>query len=110
MTKVKTGLDIICTDQLLRSGIKGKIGYLCHPASVNKGIQHGIDLIKKSFGDQLIKIFSPQHGLFADVQDNMIESGHFFHKYFQLQVHSLYSETRKPTNEMLEGRVVHKKV
>jgi uncharacterized protein YbbC (DUF1343 family) len=33
----------------------------------------------------------------------MIESDHFRHPYFNLPVYSLYSETRKPSPEMLEG-------
>lgn len=70
---------------------------------MNATLDHGIDLLKECFRDRFKKIFSPQHGLFAEAQDNMIESDHFFHPHYQLPVYSLYSETRKPTGEMLEG-------
>lgn len=83
--------------------IEGNVGYLCHPASVDENCQHGIPLLKEIFGERLKKLFSPQHGIFADVQDNMVESDHFHHSYFDLPVFSLYSETRKPSAEMLEG-------
>ena len=49
------------------------------------------------------KVFSPQHGLAGEMQDNMEESKHFHHPYFNLPVYSLYSETRIPTDEMLAG-------
>lgn len=97
---VVTGLDSLKTVNL---EIKGNIGYLCHAASIDSKYDHGIDVIKSVYGSKLKKIFSPQHGLFADVQDNMVESDHFHHSYYDLPVYSLYSETRKPTREMLEG-------
>lgn len=89
--------------QLIYQKINGNIGYLCHAASVDSNYAHGIDVVKSIFGSRLKKLFSPQHGLFADVQDNMIETSHFHHNYYDLPVYSLYSETRKPTAEMLEG-------
>lgn len=103
MNKVKTGLDVLSTKSSIQSSIKGKIGYLCHPASVDSNYEHGIEVLKKCFKTQLTKIFSPQHGLSAEVQDNMVESDHFFHVHFKLPVYSLYSETRKPSNDMLSG-------
>ena len=44
-----------------------------------------------------------QHGFVTDVQDNMVETTHYTHPYFKLPVYSLYSETRIPTDEMLQG-------
>ena len=103
MSTVLTGLERLVSDEKTHASIKGNIGYLCHAASVNANFEHGIDLLKKIFGSRLKKIFSPQHGLYAEEQDNMIESDHFFHPFYQLPVYSLYSETRKPTDSMLEG-------
>ncbi len=102
MKKVFTGLDRLVSPDITKT-IGGNIGYLCHAPSVDRNLTHGIDILKKTFGDRFKKIFSPQHGLFGDLQDNMIESGHFFHPYYKLPVYSLYSETRQPTDEMLEG-------
>ena len=100
---VLTGLEVLANDEDLQRSIKGNIGYLCHAASIDSNYKHGIDLLKGCFGDRLKKLFSPQHGLYAEEQDNMIESDHFFHPFYQLPVYSLYSETRKPTVEMLQG-------
>lgn len=100
---VVTGIDIIKNRKNLSDLYKGGIGYLAHAASVDSELDHGIGIIKQCFGNRLKKIFSPQHGLVGDVQDNMIESDHFHHPYFELPVYSLYSDTRKPTSQMLEG-------
>jgi uncharacterized protein YbbC (DUF1343 family) len=47
-------------------------------------------------------LFSPQHGFFAEKQDNMIESGHFRDPVLNIPVFSLYSETRIPTADMFD--------
>lgn len=98
---LQTGLDRLLKEETLQDSITGRIGYLCHSASVNAEARHGVLGIKAIFGDRLKAIFAPQHGFATDAQDNMIESPHFFHPYFQVPVYSLYSETRVPTPEML---------
>ena len=100
---VVTGLDSIKQGSGWSEKFPGKVGYVAHAASVDQQLQHGISIFKETFGSKFTKIFSPQHGLVGDVQDNMIESDHFHHPYFDLPVYSLYSETRKPTPEMLSG-------
>jgi uncharacterized protein YbbC (DUF1343 family) len=99
---VVTGLDIIKDSKSIDRQYSGGVAYLAHGASVDGKLEHGIAIMKKRFGNRFIKVFSPQHGLVGDVQDNMIESDHFHHPYFGLPVYSLYSETRKPTTEMLQ--------
>ncbi len=101
--KVLTGLERILNDKNLQTQFKGKIGYLCHSASVTHELEHGLIALKKVFGERLIKVFGPQHGFVTDVQDNMVESNHYVHPFFKIPVYSLYSETRIPTDEMLEG-------
>jgi uncharacterized protein YbbC (DUF1343 family) len=51
----------------------------------------------------LAAIFGPQHGFHATLQDNMIETPHERDARRQVPVYSLYSETREPTREMLDG-------
>ena len=101
--QVVTGLDIIKHSDSWVQKFPGNIAYVGHAASVDGELKHGISIFKERFGERLTKIFSPQHGLVGDEQDNMIESDHFHHPYFDLPIYSLYSETRKPTAEMLEG-------
>jgi len=103
MKKVKTGVDILFEDFRLCDEFKGKIGLLCHNASTTGDFEHTALKFKQKFGARFIKIFGPQHGFATDVQDNMVETNHFKHPYFKIPVYSLYSETRIPTDEMLEG-------
>ncbi len=95
------GLDQLINSSDLQKRFSGNIGYLCNSASVDRNLIFGMVHLKKIFGSRLKKVFSPQHGLFADVQDNMLESPHFRSKYFELDVFSLYSETRSPEYEWL---------
>lgn len=97
------GLDRLISDKALQDSIKGNIGLLCHSASITSDIVHAAIKIKEIFGKRLIKLFGPQHGFVTDVQDNMVETDHYIHPYFGIQVYSLYSETRIPTDEMLKG-------
>lgn len=98
-----TGLDRLEQEANLREKYKGNVAYLCHAASVNQNLEHGLVVMKNIFKERLVKVFSPQHGFVSDVQDNMVESNHFFHPFFKVPIYSLYSETRIPTDEMLQG-------
>jgi uncharacterized protein YbbC (DUF1343 family) len=80
-----------------------RVGIVCNPASVNHRLQHIADLLAARPRTELAAIFGPQHGFRADVQENMIETGHARDDVRRVPVHSLYSETREPTREMLEG-------
>lgn len=100
---VVTGLSRLRKDKELQRRFKGKIGLLCHSASIDTDYTHSLEVFQEIFGDQIIKVYGPQHGFVTDVQDNMIETDHYTHPHFKLPIYSLYSETRKPTDEMLEG-------
>lgn len=101
--KVYTGLDVLTNDKELQKSFKGNVALLCHNASIDSSYTHAIFKFKEIFKSRFIKIFGPQHGFSTDVQDNMVESDHYIHPYFKIPVYSLYSETRIPTDEMLEG-------
>lgn len=103
MHHVQTGLERLALEKSIQDRFKGQIALLCHNASVNQQFEFAPAIFKKIFGKRLVKLFGPQHGLVTDVQDNMIESHHSHHPYYDLPVYSLYSETRTPTDEMLEG-------
>ena len=101
--KVATGLERLISDNKLQEDIKGNIGLLIHSASITSDFEIAFLPLKKIFKNRIKKIFGPQHGFLTTAQDNMIESKDFIHPYFKTIVHSLYSEVRKPTEEMLEG-------
>lgn len=83
--------------------LKGaRVALICNQASVNHSFHHAADLIHEHPEIQLRALFGPQHGIRGDVQDNMIETGHSVDRKTGLPVHSLYSETREPTDAMLQ--------
>lgn len=100
MKKIATGLDSLSH---IHDRFKGHVALLCHNASVDSGCIHAAFRFKEMFGARFIKIFGPQHGFSTDAQDNMIETDHSIHPYFKIPVYSLYSETRIPTDAMLDG-------
>lgn len=87
----------------LQKTFKGTIALLCNNASVDSTFTPSAFRFKEIFGNRFVKLFGPQHGFSTNAQDNMIETDHFIHPYFNIHVYSLYSETRIPTDEMLEG-------
>tara|TARA_R110002073_G_scaffold40547_5_gene114932 strand:+ start:18447 stop:19631 length:1185 start_codon:yes stop_codon:yes gene_type:complete len=101
--KVLTGLDVLVNDESLQKKYKGNIALLCHNASVDGTFTHAAIKFKEIFGSRFVKMFGPQHGFSTDVQDNMVETDHYIHPHFKVPVYSLYSETRIPTDEMLEN-------
>ncbi len=80
-----------------------KAGLLIHPASVNRKLTQTREIIFKSKKVRLSALFGPQHGIFGNTQDNMIEWEGFHDKKTGIPVYSLYGKTRKPTPEMLEN-------
>jgi uncharacterized protein YbbC (DUF1343 family) len=99
---ITTGLERLAREKDLQKKILGKVAYLGHSASVDSNYTLGVYHLKNIFGDRLIKFLGPQHGLFSNVQDNMVETKDFIHPYFKLPVLSLYSEIRTPSDEMLK--------
>ncbi|MBV6653615.1 MAG: DUF1343 domain-containing protein [Mameliella sp.] len=100
---VQTGLDRLLHSKELQDDCGYAIGYLCHNASITASGVDGLTALYNVFGDRLQAVFSPQHGLFGEAQDNMIESPHYTHPFFKIPVHSLYEAHRTPTPEMLEA-------
>lgn len=77
------------------------VGLICNQASVDHGFRHVADLFHEHPQVRLQALFGPQHGIRGDLQDNMIETDHAVDLQTSLPIHSLYSETREPTEEML---------
>lgn len=97
---VKTGLDVLLENHLSR--LKGRrIGLVAHAASVNSRLSNAIDLFSAHPAIDLKAIFGPQHGIFAETQDNMVEWNGYRDPSSGIPVYSLYGETRRPTSRML---------
>ncbi len=97
-----TGLDQIRNETPVK--LRGrKAGVLCHPASVASDYTHITSVFLNKSDCTLASLFGPQHGLFGQTQDNMIEWSSSVHPVLGIPLHSLYGEHRKPTSEMLYG-------
>ncbi len=99
--KVLTGLDLF-KSSLPRRFNGARTGLLVHPASVNKKLLHGSELFLNTTKLKLNAFFGPQHGIYGQTQDNMVEWKGFTDPKTNIPVYSLYGETRKPTHSMLE--------
>jgi uncharacterized protein YbbC (DUF1343 family) len=79
-----------------------RLGLLCNQGSTDRNFLHSRDIVNAVLPGQLKCLFSPQHGFFADKQDNMIESSHMTDRVTGLPLFSLYGEMRKPNGEMFD--------
>jgi uncharacterized protein YbbC (DUF1343 family) len=101
MTKVLTGIENLINKP--RQWISNeRIGLLCNPASVDRHLTPSRQLLNQVFPEQLKALYSPQHGLFAEKQDNMIESENMLDPVLKIPVFSLYGKTRIPDARMFE--------
>ena len=99
MTDVITGLEHFL-EQPSRFIGEERLGLLCNPASTGRNFEHARLMIDRRLPGRLKALFSPQHGFFAEKQDNMIESDDTIDPVLGLPVFSLYGTTREPTDEM----------
>jgi uncharacterized protein YbbC (DUF1343 family) len=103
MTKmIRPGIEVLLDDKL--ASLSGqRIGLVCNQASVLPDLRHVADVFFEHSDVNLTTLFGPQHGIRGDVQDNMIETDHVVDPHTGLWIYSLYSETREPTEKMLEN-------
>jgi uncharacterized protein YbbC (DUF1343 family) len=99
--QIKLGLERLLEERitLLRGA---RVGLVCNQASVDHSLRHAADILNEHKDVNLQALFGPQHGIRGDVQDNMIETEHTVDRETGLPIHSLYSETREPTEAMLK--------
>ncbi len=99
--RVRPGIEVLLEGQ--RELVRGaRVGAVVHPASVLPDLRHTADALSAAGDFRLTVLFGPQHGARGEKQDNMVESGFYRDPGTGLPVHSLYGETRFPTEEMLE--------
>jgi uncharacterized protein YbbC (DUF1343 family) len=97
---VVTGLENILGN--FPTVLKGKrVGILCHAPSITSKFEHISDIFFQRKDCRLSAIFGPQHGIYGQTQDNMIEWRNQIHPVYGIPLYSLYGEHRKPTREML---------
>lgn len=98
---VKTPIDFI--SKAIPKDLRGlRYGLLAHPASVNSRLKHSLEVLLSLKHIALKAVFGPQHGIYGNTQDNMIEWQGFRDHKTGLPFYSLYGQTRIPTKEMLD--------
>ncbi len=66
--QVLTGLDRLGAGE--GPSLRGvPVALLCHPASVNRRLDHAIDVLESLVGAKLVALLGPEHGLDAAAQD-----------------------------------------
>jgi uncharacterized protein YbbC (DUF1343 family) len=99
---VITGLQKVLNHPRLLTDC-GRLGLLYNQASVDSNFHSAPTLISEAFPDRLKGLFGPQHGVWLTEQDNMIETSHSCHPILGLPIYSLYSDSRRPSDDMLDS-------
>jgi len=105
MSQVIPGLEVLLHDPPAFLG-KAPLGLLCHPPSVDRALRPAPELVARRFPGQLRVLFSPQHGLKGEKQDNMVSSPDFEDPLLQVPVVSLYGPRLDPPLEALQDIAV----
>jgi uncharacterized protein YbbC (DUF1343 family) len=78
-----------------------RLGLLSHAPSVGSDLTSARELMARHLPDRLQVLFSPQHGLLGEKQDNMVASSDFVDPVLKLLVVSLYGPRLSPPPEAL---------
>jgi uncharacterized protein YbbC (DUF1343 family) len=96
---IETGIDRLEAQHFV--ALRGKrVGLVTNQTGVDANARRTIDVLATAEGVKLVAIFSPEHGIAASVDavvTNATDSA------TGLPIYSLYGETRRPTEAMLEG-------
>jgi uncharacterized protein YbbC (DUF1343 family) len=97
--RVQTGLDALEAEKF--APLRGKrIGLITNHTGVDGEGRRNIDVLAKAPGVTLVALFSPEHGLAGRADEKV---GSTKDPTTSLPVYSLYADTRRPTDEMLQG-------
>lgn len=95
---VRTGLDRVDQVPALFDG--KRVGILANHTSVDSRGRSVVEVLRGLPGVTVTALFAPEHGLWGTAPaGEQIRSGD--HPEYQIPVHSLYGQTRKPTSRML---------
>jgi len=99
VARVQTGLDVLAAQKF--APLRGKhVGLITNHTGVDSQGRSTAELLSHVPSVQLVALFSPEHGL-AGRKDEKVPSSK--DPSTGLPVYSLYGETRRPTDEMLNG-------
>jgi uncharacterized protein YbbC (DUF1343 family)/CubicO group peptidase (beta-lactamase class C family) len=95
----QTGIDVLETEHF--APLQGKrVALVTNQTGIDSLGRRSIDVLAKAEGVKLVALFSPEHGI-EGLADSRVKSG--TDAATGLPVYSLYSDTNRPTPEMLQG-------
>ena len=96
---VLSGIDVLARDGF--APLKGKrVGLVTNHTGRARDGATTIDLLHRAPGVQLVALFSPEHGI-RGILDAKVPASR--DEKSGLPIHSLYGETQRPTDAMLQG-------
>jgi len=98
---VETGVDVLLRDPEAFVD-DSSVGLITNQSATTGGLTPTYEALHSHPAVRLRALYSPEHGLYGDVQD-ATPIGHHIDEGTGLRVYSLYGEVRGPTVEMLEG-------
>ena len=98
--RVETGLERLLREPRRLRG--QRLGLVANPTAVTSGLDHAALALSRSKAFRLVRLFGPEHGVWADAQD-LVEVEDSRDPATGLPVLSLYGRTRVPTPAMLDG-------
>ena len=97
---VGTGIDVLKHDGFAL--LRGKrVGLITNQTGRTFDNRRTVDVLAAAEGVELVALFAPEHGWEGQVTEGRV--GETIDAKTGLKVHSLYGQTRRPTEEMLKG-------
>ncbi len=97
--KVQTGVDVLEAERFAMLAGR-RVGLITNHSGCDAAGRRTIDLLYRAQGVKLKAIFSPEHGLMGKADERVSSTSD---PETGLPVYSLYGETERPTDRMLEG-------
>jgi uncharacterized protein YbbC (DUF1343 family)/CubicO group peptidase (beta-lactamase class C family) len=96
---VETGIDVLESENF--APLKGlRVGLLTNETGVDSDGRRTMDLLRAAPGVKLVALFSPEHGLYGNVDAKVASTTD---PRTGLPVYSLYGDVKRPTDKMLAG-------
>jgi len=96
----QTGIDVL--EQQNFAPLRGKrVGLITNQTGVDSQGRRTIDLLAHADGVKLVALFSPEHGIAGQLDTTTVANA--TDAATSLKIFSLYGDTRRPTDEMLQG-------
>lgn len=98
---MKTGLERLLTHGLPQAAGQ-RAGLITNHTGLDRTLRRNVDLLRDHSDVTLVALFSPEHGLWGEIQAGVHVDGQTDART-GLPVYSLYGETHQPTPAMLHG-------